>query len=239
MVASTSYLSHLIGCPHTLVAKQQSVSTDPRLTDGRVINAYRYMLSYRYLRLSRVMAFADNGEDWTEGQPVSGVQYKGTDGEIHKASAHLTIVCDGMYSSFRKQLAEPNMKQPSFFVALLLKGATLPYPNHGHVVIAKSSPVLFYPISSTEVGWEGQRLGRSIGKAAWQVPQPVWPDQGHAGWLALPTAMYMPVMPCLSEGMRLSWGRHMFIFGCRCVQRFQKQVQMQYVLPTSWGHVKG
>jgi len=129
----------------------------------------------------------DNGEDWTEGQPVSGVQYKGTDGEIHKASAHLTIVCDGMYSSFRKQLAEPNMKQPSFFVALLLKGATLPYPNHGHVVIAKASPVLFYPISSTEVRClvdvPGERLPADIPEYLQRVVAPEIPQELQPAFL--------------------------------------------------------
>jgi len=40
---------------------------------------------------------------------------------------------------------------PSCFVALVLENCQLPYPNHGHVVIADPSPILFYPISSTEV----------------------------------------------------------------------------------------
>lgn len=40
---------------------------------------------------------------------VSGVLYKGTDGQEHVARAHLTIVCDGMYSSFRKSLADPKV----------------------------------------------------------------------------------------------------------------------------------
>lgn len=43
------------------------------------------------------------------------------------------------------------MAHPSFFVGLLLKGATLPHPNHGHVVLAKPSPILFYPIGTNEV----------------------------------------------------------------------------------------
>lgn len=91
------------------------------------------------------------GEEWTEGEVVTGVQYKTPDGEIRVAKANLTIVCDGMYSTFRKQLSDPNIHHPSFFVALLLKNVKLPYPNHGHVVLAKPSPILFYPISSTEV----------------------------------------------------------------------------------------
>ena len=36
-------------------------------------------------------------------------------------------------------------------MGLLLKEAKLPYSNYGHVVLAKPSPILFYPISSVEV----------------------------------------------------------------------------------------
>ena len=42
-------------------------------------------------------------------------------------------------------------RHPSYFVGLLLRGTSLPYANFGHVVLAKPSPILFYPISSTEV----------------------------------------------------------------------------------------
>jgi 2-polyprenyl-6-methoxyphenol hydroxylase-like FAD-dependent oxidoreductase len=95
---------------------------------------------------------ADVAEDWSEGQPVSGVKYKAADGSIREARAHLTIVCDGMYSNFRKPLTESaDVHHPSFFVGLLLRNVQLPYANHGHVVLAEPSPVLFYPISPTEV----------------------------------------------------------------------------------------
>lgn len=40
---------------------------------------------------------------------------------------------------------------PSCFVGLVLENCELPYPSHGHVVLADPSPVLLYPISSTEV----------------------------------------------------------------------------------------
>lgn len=82
---------------------------------------------------------------------MSGVGYKASDGSERVARAHLTIVCDGMYSSLRKQLSEPKIHHPSFFVGLILRNVKLPFPNHGHVVLAKPSPILFYPISSTEV----------------------------------------------------------------------------------------
>jgi squalene monooxygenase len=40
---------------------------------------------------------------------------------------------------------------PSCFVGLVLEDCTLPVPNHGHVILADPSPILFYPISSSEV----------------------------------------------------------------------------------------
>lgn len=40
---------------------------------------------------------------------------------------------------------------PSFFVGLVLENCQLPYANLGHVVLGDPSPILFYPISSTEI----------------------------------------------------------------------------------------
>lgn len=40
---------------------------------------------------------------------------------------------------------------PSNFVGLVLENCELPFPNHGHVVLGDPSPILFYPISSSEV----------------------------------------------------------------------------------------
>ena len=85
-------------------------------------------------------------------RPVRGVSYRSAcDGQQRVARAHLTIVCDGMYSNLRSKLSTPQIEAPSYFVGLILKGATLPAPSHGHVVLGDPSPVLFYPISSTEV----------------------------------------------------------------------------------------
>ena len=85
-------------------------------------------------------------------RPVRGVSYRSAcDGQQRVAKAHLTIVCDGMYSNLRSKLSTPQIEAPSYFVGLILKGATLPAPSHGHVVLGDPSPVLFYPISSTEV----------------------------------------------------------------------------------------
>lgn len=40
---------------------------------------------------------------------------------------------------------------PSCFVGLVLENCELPCANHGHVILGEPSPVLFYPISSTEI----------------------------------------------------------------------------------------
>lgn len=126
-----------------------------------------------------------DGEEWEEGQPVSGVRYKAVGGEDRVARAHLTIVCDGMYSNLRKKLSEPEIQHPSFFVGIILKGAKLPFPNHGHVVLAKPSPILFYPISSTEVRClvdvPGKKLPADLPEYLRSVVAPEVPDvlRGH------------------------------------------------------------
>jgi hypothetical protein len=49
---------------------------------------------------------AGEGQEWEEGQAVSGVQYKDAEGKLRSAKGYLTICCDGMYSTFRKQVSE-------------------------------------------------------------------------------------------------------------------------------------
>ena len=47
-------------------------------------------------------------------------------------------------------------------VGWLMENCQLPYPNYGHIILTSPSPILFYPISSTEtrcfVGVPGQHL---------------------------------------------------------------------------------
>uniref|UniRef100_A0A7S0YK51 Squalene monooxygenase n=1 Tax=Polytomella parva TaxID=51329 RepID=A0A7S0YK51_9CHLO len=93
----------------------------------------------------------DDLKEWTEGEVVRGVLYKSADGEERTATAYLTVVCDGMYSPFRNRLSQVSVVHPSFFVGVLLRDVQLPFPGHGHVILASTSPVLFYPVSSTEV----------------------------------------------------------------------------------------
>ncbi|KAF2320724.1 hypothetical protein GH714_030344 [Hevea brasiliensis] len=82
---------------------------------------------------------------------IKGVQYKTKTGRELTAHAPLTIVCDGCFSNLRRSLCNPKVDIPSCFVALILENCELPYPNHGHVILADPSPILFYRISSSEI----------------------------------------------------------------------------------------
>ena len=130
------------------------------------------------------------GEEWQDGQVVTGVSYKSGDA-IRTAHAHLTIVCDGMYSTFRSKLADaPPIKHPSFFVGLLLDNIALPHPNHGHVVLAKPSPILFYPISSDQARPPSPFPPHSL------LPPPLLPSTACAQrWPPPPTASPAHISP--------------------------------------------
>ncbi|GMP27660.1 hypothetical protein CsSME_00003548 [Camellia sinensis var. sinensis] len=82
---------------------------------------------------------------------IKGVQYKTKNGQGLKAFAPLTIVCDGCFSNLRRSLCNPMVDVPSCFVGLVLENCELPFPNYGHVILADPSPILFYPVSSTEI----------------------------------------------------------------------------------------
>ncbi|XVF15384.1 hypothetical protein REPUB_Repub09cG0147800 [Reevesia pubescens] len=86
-----------------------------------------------------------------ENGTIRGVQYKTKDGQELRAYAPLTIVCDGCFSNLRRSLCNPKVDAPSCFVGLVLQNCELPFSNHGHVILADPSPILFYQISSTEV----------------------------------------------------------------------------------------
>ncbi|KAI4375924.1 hypothetical protein MLD38_013738 [Melastoma candidum] len=82
---------------------------------------------------------------------VRGVTYKTKTGEEVQAYAPLTDVCDGCFSNLRRSLCHPKVDIPSHFVGLVLEICNLPFANHGHVILADPSPILFYPIGSNEV----------------------------------------------------------------------------------------
>eukprot|EP00250_Pteridium_aquilinum_P016502 c23133_g2_i1 orf=469-2115(-) len=82
---------------------------------------------------------------------VNGVKYRIAGGRELEVYAPLTVVCDGCFSNLRRTLCTSKPEVPSCFVGLVLEECELPHENHGHVILADPSPILFYPISSTEV----------------------------------------------------------------------------------------
>ncbi|CDO96104.1 unnamed protein product [Kluyveromyces dobzhanskii CBS 2104] len=66
--------------------------------------------------------------------------------------AHLTFVCDGIFSRFRKELSADHVPTVgSSFVGMSLFNADVPSKNHGHVILGTSHmPVLVYQISPEE-----------------------------------------------------------------------------------------
>lgn len=86
-----------------------------------------------------------------ENGRVKGIRYLSKEDKTEQTiSAELTVASDGMFSLFREQLSANEKRISSYFLGLVLKDCPLPYKNHGHVVVAKPSPCLLYPISGTE-----------------------------------------------------------------------------------------
>ncbi|KAI8590898.1 squalene epoxidase-domain-containing protein [Geranomyces variabilis] len=76
--------------------------------------------------------------------------YRNKDGATLSKNVYapLTVVADGCFSKFRKQHITKDVTSASNFVGFVLKDCQLPHPNHGHVVLAKPSPVLLYQIGT-------------------------------------------------------------------------------------------
>ncbi|MFQ6648803.1 hypothetical protein Gotur_021344, partial [Gossypium turneri] len=82
---------------------------------------------------------------------VKGVHYKNGNGKLLTTYAPLTIVCDGCFSNLRRSLCYSKVDIPSYFVGLTLTNCNLPKENYGAIILAHPSPIVFYPISSTEI----------------------------------------------------------------------------------------
>ncbi|OQV16417.1 Squalene monooxygenase [Hypsibius exemplaris] len=82
---------------------------------------------------------------------IRGVEYrlKGSD-EVIELEAPLTVVCDGHFSRFRKELIRENVRVASHFVGLLLEDCPQYKARHAELVLGNPSPVLIYRISDTQ-----------------------------------------------------------------------------------------
>ena len=117
----------------------------------------------RFLKQLREIMLHEGKVDLIEGNVINlikdeggsgkavGVSYR-QGGEVKQARAKLTIACDGCASNLRRK-ASPKAQYAVYsqFIGLILNNCQLPFPNHGHVVLADPAPILFYQISSNQV----------------------------------------------------------------------------------------
>lgn len=118
--------------------------------NGKFVQALRAQMREQVL-VDVIEGNAKHFIEATDGT-VEGVCYevKGDD-TIYELRATLTIVCDGIFSTFREQLTSGAKKVSGYFLGMVLRDCVLPFPNHGHVIITDGSPFLAYPISNNEV----------------------------------------------------------------------------------------
>mmetsp|Transcript_22052 Transcript_22052/g.89447 ORF Transcript_22052/g.89447 Transcript_22052/m.89447 type:complete len:442 (-) Transcript_22052:804-2129(-) len=115
----------------------------------------------RFVRRLRELAAEEENVTLIEGNVkylneddghVKGVIYSDASGDDTKAFAKLTVACDGCFSRLRRMVnPAAEYEVMSQFYGLILRDLSLPFPEHGHVVLLDPAPSLFYPISSSEV----------------------------------------------------------------------------------------
>ncbi|XP_076006671.1 squalene monooxygenase [Genypterus blacodes] len=82
---------------------------------------------------------------------VTGVQYRDKEtGDVKEVRAGLTVVADGCFSKFRKNLVTGKAQTSSHFVGCIMKDCPQFKANHAELVLADPSPVLVYQISSSQ-----------------------------------------------------------------------------------------
>lgn len=63
--------------------------------------------------------------------------------------ADLTVVADGCFSKFRKDLVASSVSVWSNFVGVIMHNVPQFAPGHAEIVLGNSGPILIYQISST------------------------------------------------------------------------------------------
>ncbi|KAL6220101.1 hypothetical protein ACLB2K_007858 [Fragaria x ananassa] len=127
---------------------------DPDIAAGRSFHNGRFIQRMRGKAKTLPKVKLEQGTVTTlieEKGTIKGVIYKNKAGEELRTYAPLTIVCDGCFSNLRKNLSASKVESPSCIVGFILENRDLPHANHGHVILGDPSPIVFYPISNTEI----------------------------------------------------------------------------------------
>ncbi|NXT22228.1 ERG1 monooxygenase, partial [Syrrhaptes paradoxus] len=144
---------------HDIESKSEVEIPYPRSGDGCVASGRSFHHGQFIMGLRRA-AMAEPNAKFIEGTVlqlleeddcVVGVQYKDKEtGDTKELHAALTVVADGLFSKFRKNLVSNKVTVSSHFVGCILKDAPQFKTDYAELVLAKTSPVLIYRISSTE-----------------------------------------------------------------------------------------
>ncbi|XP_006830764.1 PREDICTED: squalene monooxygenase [Chrysochloris asiatica] len=130
------------------------LSEDSQVLSGRAFHHGRFITSLRKA------AMAESNTKFIEGivlqlleedDAVTGVLYRDKDtGDTKELRAPLTVVADGLFSKFRKNLVSNEVSVSSHFVGFLMKNAPQFKANHAELILTNPSPILIYQISSNE-----------------------------------------------------------------------------------------
>ncbi|KAM5280734.1 squalene monooxygenase [Ctenodactylus gundi] len=130
------------------------------LSENNQVQSGRAFHHGRFIMNLRKAAMAEPNTKFIEGivlqlleedDIVTGVQYKDKEtGDVKELHAPLTVVADGLFSKFRKNLISTKVSVSSHFVGFLMKNAPQFEANYAELVLGDPSPVLIYQISSDE-----------------------------------------------------------------------------------------
>ncbi|KGL73717.1 Squalene monooxygenase [Tinamus guttatus] len=144
---------------HDIESQSEVEIPYPTSEDGHVVSGRSFHHGHFIMGLRRA-AMAEPNAKFIEGTVlqlleeedcVVGVQYKDKEtGDIKELHAPLTVVADGLFSKFRKNLISNKVTVSSHFVGCILKDTPQFKANYAELVLAKAGPVLIYQISSTE-----------------------------------------------------------------------------------------
>ncbi|XP_065759175.1 squalene monooxygenase isoform X1 [Muntiacus reevesi] len=130
------------------------LSENNHVRSGRAFHHGRFIMRLRKAAMAEPNAKFIEGsvlQLLEEDDAVTGVQYKDKEtGDIKELHAPLTIVADGLFSKFRKNLISNKVSISSHFVGFLMENAPQFKANHAELILANPSPVLIYQISPNE-----------------------------------------------------------------------------------------
>ncbi|KAB0390101.1 hypothetical protein E2I00_016096, partial [Balaenoptera physalus] len=130
------------------------LSENSHVQSGRAFHHGRFIMSLRKAAMAEPNTKFIEGtvlQLLEEDDAVMGVQYRDKEtGDIKELHAPLTVVADGLFSKFRKNLIANKVSVSSHFVGFLMKNAPQFKANHAELILANPSPVLIYQISPDE-----------------------------------------------------------------------------------------